>query len=274
MTDKIEDLNGLRTKIDSIDLHIIRLLKERLEIVKEVAKVKAAHTGTHMHFLRPGREATMLRNLIKKSKGILPPGAITTIWRMIISSSLTMEQNISVTALSTKGKDTCYWLAREYYGTFVPIHTEENSNTLIRHVTTVPGAIGFLPLYDNSSPPWWVRPIQEKNDVYIFARVPFVESSEDTLPPAVAVANVLPEPTEDDVAIFSLCTQLPEKKIKAAFSKAHLKITFLASYHNHYLIEADSFLSPEDPRILLIEKTLGTNDKVRFMGSYAAPLML
>ena len=66
MTNKPKNnIGDLRKQIDIIDDKIIDLLKERLDVVKEVGKIKHSQGGK-FSFIRSGREAEMLRNLTAK----------------------------------------------------------------------------------------------------------------------------------------------------------------------------------------------------------------
>ncbi|MCE3233307.1 MAG: pheA [Rickettsiaceae bacterium] len=223
-----EDLSKFRAQIDEIDDKIINLLKDRMEIVKQVGELKAKTSAT-ASFIRAGREASMLRNLTRKIDGVFPPGAIATMWRMIISTSLCIEQPMSISAYVHENDQSCYWLTREYYGTFVQTQTSGSTDEVISNVANGKTSIGILPLIDNSDSPWWIRPAKEKNDIYIFARIPFIEEQNPIAKPVLAIANVMPEQTDDDISVIAVYTKSPVSDIKKAFSESGLNANIIAT---------------------------------------------
>lgn len=260
-----------RSQIDTIDDQIVTLLKNRVEIVKKVGELKK-ETSASSSFIRAGREAGMLRQLIKKAEGVLPPQAIATMWRMVISSSLGIEQDISI--YTYRGEDrTCFWLAREYFGTFLPMHQIDDTEKLIGTVSKTPTAVGVLPLIDNSKNPWWLRPPVESNNIYVFARIPFIEDTNVT--PVLAIANTCPEPTDDDVSLFSVTTNADIEKLRGIFNNHGMASNILCrSGDNNFLVEVNRFVAIGDEIIAQISQALGEKSIVRLMGAYAVPVKL
>jgi len=216
----------------------------------------------------------MLRALTKKAEGIFPPAAVATIWRMVISASLSVEQNISIYTYAGSDKN-CFWLAREYFGTFLEMYTEDNVENLIAKVSKNPAAVGVLPLMDNSKKPWWVRPQGEANNVYVFARIPFIFEDSSLVPPVLAIANTSPEPTDEDISLFSVTTNSEKKKLQEIFKKNGLTANILiCSGNNNFLIEVNRFVPIGDKVVKDIERALDEASIVRLMGSYAVPIKL
>lgn len=272
MSAQKEDLSKYRQEIDKIDDKIISLLKDRMEIVKEVGKHKSKTSATQ-NFIRAGREADMLRNLTKKIDGKFPPAAIATIWRMIISTSLCTEQDMSISAYADSDKNDCYWHAREYYGTFVKTIREKTTEQVIKNVASNKTSIGMLPLIDKSDAPWWDRPEDEKNDVYIFARIPFIESADDDSVPSLAIANVMPEPTDDDVSIISLHSHYKDEEVISAFRQVELNAIIIAKNKDSHLIQVDKFIQIGN-KILDDVNSILKSSCIRLMGAYAVPIKL
>lgn len=266
-----ESLNKLREKIDKIDDDIIDLLKERLDIVRSVGKLKKSE-GQKLSFIRSGREAEMLRNLTKKIEGDFPKAAIATIWRMIISTSLYTEQEFKVLAYANDEDNSCYWLAREYYGDFVDITCNPSADDIINMVGEDSTSVGILPLIDESESPWWIRPQEEKNDIYVFARIPFIEKVKSFSSPALAIANVKPEPTSEDISVITIKTDEPVEVIDRIFRKIELTPKVLAGDNGNYLIEVAEFVSSDNSKIDELREHFADDDVIRLLGSYAAPI--
>lgn len=265
------NLAYFRSQIDAIDEKIISLLKERVEVVKQVGEFKKA-TSASQSFIRAGREAGMLRQLTKKAEGVFPPQAIATIWRMVISSSLGIEQDIAIYTYLGNDK-TCFWLAREYFGTFLDMHQMENADRLIDIIANIPTAVGVLPLIDNSQNPWWVRPQKETNNIYVFARIPFI--ADENVTPVLAIANTSPEPTGNDISLLAITTSCGEEKLQSILKQHGLNFTILCKNgNNNYLIETSGFIEIGDKLIKEVENFLGSESLVRLLGAYAVPIVI
>jgi hypothetical protein len=268
---ELDTLSKLRSKIDAIDDKIIKLLKERMDIVKQVGEFKK-ETSASQSFIRAGREASMLRDLTRKAGDVFPPQAIATIWRMIISTSLCVEQEISVYTCDDKD-NSCYWHAREYFGNFLQIYPKLQAGEVIAAVAKNPSAVGVLPLLDNSQNPWWVRPKIEENNIYVFARIPFIWEDSPLFTPALAIANTSPEPTQDDASLFSITTTAGEKNLQEIFQRNRLESQIISrSGKNNFLVEVNCFVPIGNKIGKEIEHLLGQGSVVRLMGSYAMPI--
>lgn len=268
MSNLIEDLSKFRKQIDAIDDKIIALLQERLKIVEQVGQHKSKTSKTKS-FIRAGREATMLRDLTERMGEKFPKAAIATIWRMIISSSLATEQDMSIVTYANKENNTCFWRAREYYGSFLKISKQNSVDKVIHDVASGTASVGVLPLVDNSQNPWWVRPNSEKNDVFVFARIPFVQNNDSAEAPSIAIANVEPEKTGEDISLLSVYND--DSGFESCLREIGGKIIEKHGDHN-YLVEIAEFLSKEDESFKKIKETLGSRVEVRLMGAYAAPI--
>ncbi len=269
-----ENLTKFRAEIDAIDDEIIALLRKRVNIVHQVGKHKAA-AGGKLSFIRPGREASMLRDLAKKGADILPKEAIATIWRMIISSSLCIEQDMSIGVFVSQQNESCYWLAREYYGSFVKAKRYEKTSEVIDAVAKNEVAVGVLPLeMKEHETPWWVRPSDETNDIFIFARIPFVVNEGGQFPSALAIANVMPEPTEEDVSVLAVHAMLSADEVISRFAAAGLGVKLIVAQNGDYLLEAASFLEKNDVRLEAVKNILGEHCSIRLLGAYAVPMVI
>ncbi len=79
-----------RNEIDRIDDEIIRLLNERSKSVIEIGRLKKEKdAGANLH--TPGREAAIIERLTKQNHGPFPSEAIRSVYREIMSASLSLE---------------------------------------------------------------------------------------------------------------------------------------------------------------------------------------
>jgi chorismate mutase/prephenate dehydratase len=92
----MEELKKLRKKIDEIDGEILDALNRRAEVVLEIAKIKR---GTNARFHVPDREKEVIERLKERNKGPFPNDALKTIYREIMSASLSLEEPMRVAFL-------------------------------------------------------------------------------------------------------------------------------------------------------------------------------
>ena len=87
--DKRKKLNILRKKLDVLDNKLIKLIKIRTNIVKEVLKLKTYKR----EIVDKKRISTILRNIKKKSiKNNIDPKITNRIWKNMIMSYIDFER--------------------------------------------------------------------------------------------------------------------------------------------------------------------------------------
>lgn len=97
------DLIHLRQKIDSLDEKIVAVLNERAKISLEIGKTKkATNTGIYA----PARERKVLDRVKSLNKGPMPDGAFESIYREVMSSSLSLEKPLRIAYLGTEGSNS------------------------------------------------------------------------------------------------------------------------------------------------------------------------
>lgn len=85
-----KDIPHFRKNIDQIDDEILRLLNERSMSVVEIGKLKKqSDTEANLHTCR--REAEIVERLTKQNAGPFPNEAIRSVYREIMSASLSLE---------------------------------------------------------------------------------------------------------------------------------------------------------------------------------------
>ncbi|MCG6940995.1 MAG: prephenate dehydratase [Thiohalocapsa sp.] len=100
-----DDLAPIRERIDAIDAELLRLISERADCAREVAKVKDA-AGQATHYYRPEREAEILRRIKAQNPGPLDDEEIARLFREIMSACLALERPLSVGYLGPEGTFT------------------------------------------------------------------------------------------------------------------------------------------------------------------------
>jgi len=98
-------LSELREQIDSIDSQILRLINQRAECAKEVARTKLAE-GETGSFYRPDREAQVLRRIKELNPGPLAGDTAVHLFRELMSACLALEKPLEVAFLGPQGTFT------------------------------------------------------------------------------------------------------------------------------------------------------------------------
>jgi chorismate mutase/prephenate dehydratase len=89
-------LKSLRSQIDKLDLHILKLVNERAAIAAEIGKVK---NDQSTEVFSPAREEEVLYNMLEASKGPLDANTIRAIFREIMSGSRALQRVLKVAYL-------------------------------------------------------------------------------------------------------------------------------------------------------------------------------
>tara|TARA_Y100000590_G_C15683774_1_gene1000811 strand:- start:807 stop:1637 length:831 start_codon:yes stop_codon:yes gene_type:complete len=165
-------LKKLRRQIDEVDSRIISLIRERIDIVQNIAKEKESESS----IIRPGREANVLRNVTKDLSGELQVGTVVRIWRELISSSCKIQRDFTV-AVCAPEKSVGYWdLARGHFGSSVSMSLHRSSKLVLDMVSQSSDVIGVMPMPKHEEQdPWWVYLCSANNNYpVVVGRLPFI----------------------------------------------------------------------------------------------------
>src|SRR5881397_2599766 len=100
-----EDIQQYRKEIDRLDDEILRLLNERSKNVIEIGKLKK-QSGAEANLHTPAREAEIVERLTRQNRGPFPNDAIRTVYREIMSASLSLEGPQTVAYLGPRATFT------------------------------------------------------------------------------------------------------------------------------------------------------------------------
>lgn len=147
MADNDEQLKAVRSRIDSIDEQIQRLIEERATCAQRIAELKGGDTAGS--FYRPEREAQVLRSVAARHKGPLPAADVTRIFREIMSSCLALEQPMTIAYLGPEGTYT-HQAALKHFGHAVTVSPQSSIDEIFRAVATGRCHYGVAPV-ENST---------------------------------------------------------------------------------------------------------------------------
>src|SRR3979411_1036180 len=167
-------LQELRKEIDSIDEQVHRLLMARGDIIDRLIPVK--QTQEVGSAFRPAREASMMRELVRRHRGILPLDTIESIWRVIISTFTYLKAPFSVHADISLGESAMRDSARFHFGFTVPYLAHFSAPAAVEAVANSKRDLALVSA-TSSRTPWWIA-LEPAGAPKITARLPFVERAD------------------------------------------------------------------------------------------------
>ena len=272
-------LDGLRGELDTLDDAIHDLLIRRAELSGRVAGLGVKGRVP----LRPGREAAILRRLLSRHRGRLPPVAITRYWRELLSASSALQRPMLIAVCESGGGADFAAAAREHFGALVPLHVHRTPAQAINEVSAGLATAAVLPLPAEDETPgaaWWTA-LLHKDDprIHVVARLPFWTPRPEGAPRAQAqlVSVVPPDPSGDDRTLIGL--ELPLEVSRARLTTS-LTAARLLSAHvilrrdpgapvAHALVDVAGFVPDDDPRLSGIASVLRPPV---VLGAYAVPI--
>ena len=111
-------LADLRVEIDRIDAQMHELLMERGRVIDQLIEIKTRQGGGSA--FRPAREASMMRALVERHRGLLPLDTVEGIWRVIISTFTYVQAPYSVHVDVSGGDAAMRDSARFHFGFTTP----------------------------------------------------------------------------------------------------------------------------------------------------------
>lgn len=201
----VEDLGTLRVEIDRIDAAMHALLMERGQIIDRLVAVKRARAAEGGSAFRPAREASMMRNLVDRHRGILPLDTVEGIWRVIISTFTYVQAPYAVHADLASGEAAMRDTTRFHFGFTVPFIAHMGASGVVSAVAHSRGDLGLVPAFAApGAGPWWTA-LEGENAPKIIARLPFVERADHPAGlPVFCIAHPVTDGAVTDVELWSL----------------------------------------------------------------------
>ncbi len=145
------NLDNLRKQIDAIDDKLLKLLNERMEVVKKVGDFKQQTKGA---IYRPEREKAIIDRLCAKSDGLLNKSAIEAIFMEIFAVSRNLELPERIAYLGPEGSYShqaaelkfgamsSYLPISSIEGVFKVLHNKEAKFGVVPIENNTDGAVG------------------------------------------------------------------------------------------------------------------------------------
>ncbi|UII29251.1 chorismate mutase [Fulvivirga maritima] len=142
---EVVNIDDLRGKIDSIDHQLLKLLNERMELVKTIGNIKKT---TNASIYRPEREKAIIDRLTSDSKGMLDKGAIEAIFLEIFAVSRNIELPEKVAYLGPEGSFT-HQAAEARFGAMGEYISLKTIQSVFEAVNTERVRFGIIPIENN-----------------------------------------------------------------------------------------------------------------------------
>lgn len=142
----MKKLEGLRKEIDRIDNQILELLNERTKIVLKVRKTKQVNSLSQHS---PSREKQIIKRLTQLNRGPFPNEVVKSIYREILSASLSLERPLKVAYLGPPATFT-HLAAKRQFGPSTRYLPEGNIRAVFEAVQRDEAKCGVVPI-ENST---------------------------------------------------------------------------------------------------------------------------
>ena len=265
-------LPALRAELDRIDDTVHDLLMQRAEIVEYVAR-----SGKPAAF-RPGREASIVRRLLGRHHGALPPVSVVRIWRELLAGTTSMQGGFSLAVCDSDHGAPFTQLAREHFGALTPLRAYGSPRQALVDVSQGVASVAVLP-YPSDLENWWVALLHHEPRLHIIGRLPFWKPRPDGSPTAQAlvVASTPPDASGEDQSFLGLeCdSDVSRARLSSELTGAGLKPETMVLVRQqgspiaNILVEVEAYLSDDDVRLSRLGSVLR---RPIVLGSYAIPI--
>ena len=274
-------LDEIRKKIDALDNSIHDALMERAHLVLKIGEEKRRN---NIQVVQPAREARMIRRLLARHQGALPEMAVVRIWRELVSAVSLLQTGLSVSVCVPEGKHEYWDLARDYFGSCLPMHKSGSALSAVAAVREEKATFAVLPWPESEEEqPWWAFLGTGTQDaMQIIVRLPHGDDSAMPNPDKRALViskSGFDESGEDNSFLMIECDSgVSRARLVDTAQKAGLEPLSLSSMRctaggpTRHLMEVKDYVGKEDKRRQAFET--GIEDdlaKVICVGGYPVP---
>ena len=197
------ELDKLRAEIDRLDQELVERIHARSKVAMEVGEVKKRYSDNPV-FLRPGREASMLRRAAAKhGSHPFPASSLLRIWREIIPAVTSLEGDLSL-AIEDDAEAVAREHAQVHYAISLDREHFANRDAVAEAVLSGQHTLGIIRA-DINDPAWWQRvtkPNANGRRLHVILQLPFIDGPVGGIPrdKAWVLAAFAPEPSGEDIS--------------------------------------------------------------------------
>lgn len=201
-TAEAAELDKLRAEIDRLDQELVERIHARSKVAMEVGEVKKRYSDNPV-FLRPGREASMLRRAAAKhGNHPFPASSLLRIWREIIPAVTSLEGDLSL-AIEDDNEAVAREHAQVHYAISLEREHFPDRDAVAEAVLSGKHTLGIIRA-DINDPHWWQRvttPNAEGRRLHVILQLPFIDGPVGGIPrdKAWVLAAFAPEASGEDI---------------------------------------------------------------------------
>ena len=258
-------LAGLRAELDGIDDAIHDLLMRRAEVVEKVAS--------------QGREADIIRRLLARHTGRLPPRLLARWWRELFAATTSMQGSYVVAVCDTEAGSPFTQAAREHFGALTPLRVHRSPAQAIAEISAATAICAVLPMpAAGEDAAWWTALLhRDEPRIHVIARLPFYAPRPEGAPrvQALVVAAVAPDASAHDRSLIGLelTAESSHARLSAALTAAGLApistILRRDPAASVALVEVEGLVAEDDPRLARLGEVARAPV---LLGAYAVPV--
>jgi chorismate mutase len=273
-TTRPETLSDLRRELDAIDDQLHDLLRRRAEVVERVA-LDPSKPGLK---IRPGREASIIRRLLARDSGALPPQAIMRLWREIFAAALIIEGGQTVAVCARDDSSDLTALAREHFGPLTALHRHRNPAQALADLERGTAQVAVLPPPSEEPDGTWWTALMGTGPLSVIAKLPFWTKRAEGAPAgdAYVVAGIRPDASGQDRGLIALelnadtsRTRIISLLTAAGFSPGQMWLKRDGEKSSLALVEVEGLVEDGDARLAQIT---GLDAPASVIGGFAVPL--
>lgn len=280
-----ENLDEIRQKIDALDTRLHDTLVERAELVLKIGEEKRKN---NIEIVQPAREARMIRRLLSKHMGALPEMAVVRIWRELVGAVSLLQTGLSVTVAESENVSEYWDLAKDYFGSCLPMSRSVSSLVAIAAVREKKSTFAVVPypnggVDDTEDKVWWemLEPHTD-NAMSVIVRLPHGDDPEYLNPDyrAVIVSKAGFDSSDDDNSfIYIECgASMSRDKITSLAEENGLKPISLSSKNRasdssmrKHLLEVKGYFTNDSKEVAELQLAFGEEVSVSAVGGYPVP---
>jgi chorismate mutase len=269
-----DTLGDLRRQLDAIDDQLHELLRRRAEVVERVA-LDPSKPGLK---IRPGREASIIRRLLARNTGALPPQAIMRLWREIFAAAMIIEGGQTVAVCARDDASDLTALAREHFGPLTALHRHRNPAQALADLERGTAQVAVLPPPSEEPDGNWWTALMGPGPLSVIAKLPFWTKRAEGAPTgdAYVVAAIRPDASGQDRGLIAVefnadtsRTRIISHLSAAGFAPGQMWLKRDGERNSLALVEVEGLVEDGDARLAQIA---GLDAPASIIGGFALPL--
>ena len=167
-------LDELRKQIDSIDQKLVELMNERARAAVQIGQLKREAGQESVY--SPERERDVLEGVLAANKGPLTDATLISIWKEMMSGSLSLEKPVKVVFLGPEGSFS-HLAALEKFGRSVELVAVRDIASVFDQVARAQSDYGIVPVENTTG-----GGIRDTMESFMWLRGPVKVCAEMALP--------------------------------------------------------------------------------------------